>query len=385
MVSVASADLGESFFRADLLATFERERPELGEGFTRELFGRAQLAEERLLLARHLDDPAAKSIEEEVRAKTIRAVRHALAQAVPPEGSTTFSFGPLVLGLSLLREWRKDNEPLLRDLLNAANSPNVVRNWIPTLLNWIQIIVAYGPRSFAILIQPVVRQWVKQLPLGKELPADTHGPFSIIQMRGMGGDHIAEALGWVCLQLLRKLKRGAHAEVRAWIQNTIFGGYERTMPVAFYVAIVLATQTTGERQVASLAAADAILLSLRIRMKDFPEAAMSLANALSYIARTFGKNGSGTVNWKSGAGKAALEWLTNFLEFHASILASASNAQLRAQLALLLWNMNQSQLLPPSLHRMLEQLSTDRRAQVRLNANGGEWEQLRVRKTARPK
>lgn len=382
MVSLSSVELGDSFFRADLLTSFERERPQVRKLVTRELAGRAQLPEERLLLARHLHDPTVGSIEQEVRSKTIRAVRDALKQAVPREGSTTFSFGPLILGMALLHDWPKENEPLLREIVTAVNSPGVLRNWIPTLLNWIQVFVAYGPGEFATLVQPSVGSWVEQLPLGREVPADTYGPFSIIQMRGIGSDDVSAAVGWICLQLLRKLNRAAHAEVQSWIQNTLLAGYEKTMPIAFYVAIVISTQTTGECHISALAAADAILAFLRLRMKDSQAAAMSLASALAHVAHTLRNEGSDTVDWKSNGAKATLKWLSNFLESHSPVLASACNPHLRGQLALLLWNMNRNELLPPSLTRMLEQLGTDRRAQVRLNAKGGEWELLRTRKTA---
>jgi CRISPR/Cas system-associated endoribonuclease Cas2 len=383
IASVASPDLAESFFRADLIAGVESDRPELGKSLTRELFTKATLPEERLLLARHLEDDKAATIETEVRGRTIEAIERMVEQAVPAEGAAQFSFGAFIPGLSILENWRDEHEPLLRRLIGAVDSPRVFRNWIPALLNTIQTFVAKGPAPFAELTLASVKGWAKNLPLGQKGPGEIHGPFSVIQARGIESGQVAESLGSVCIQLLRRLPGHSETTVWEWIQKTLFAGELDPLPIALYVSLILAIRRPAETDLPELATADAILLTLRVRAGDSVQAARALAEALLYVADLLKEpEDSDLIQWNSPAGVVTAKWLITFLESNASIFSSHPDRDLRSAFAFTLWQLSHWQNFHASLAARLRQLETDRRARVRLSAIGGARENIRRRSNA---
>jgi hypothetical protein len=185
-------------------------------------------------------------------------------------------------------------------------------------------------------------------------------------------------VGWICFQLLRRLGAEAHPVVTKWIYNSLSSGELEPTALAFYAAVVVATQRQHGAAISEFAAADAILLTLRIRMGDSQEASRSLAEALQYLAGILRNDTDRIVDWGTESGSATLVWLIKTLSRHAPLLAKASDPEVRASLAILLWNLTTWQEdFPPVLAEILTQLGSDARARVRLNAAGGIHERRR--------
>lgn len=367
----------ESFARARLVVAVENSRPELGHCYSEQLLPKATLVEERLLLARHLDDDSASRLEAQARTSTIEALRRVLVQAVPEEGANQFSFGSFVPGLQVIDAWDEQDEAILHELINAVSSPRVLRNWVPVLLDGIQSLVAGGPELFARTVLPCVEEWTERPLVGKHTPGEASGPFSIVQTSGISGGDIAGIVGWICVQLLRRLETAAHPVVRKWIEKTLFSGNLEPTAVALYCSIIIATQRRQGDNTTDLAAADAILLNLRIRMSDSPNASTALATSLRYIAGIVDAERGEIVNWGTKSGESTFQWLIDVLQNHAPLVAAAPDPDLRAGLAAVLWNLTKWYQLPDDLAALLQQLSVDRRARVRIKASGGVRELIR--------
>ena len=373
MAAIVSPDLGVSFVRANTIVLMEGNRSELGNPVSRELYARAQLAEERLLLARHLREQNVEPLEREVREKTIAGLRKAIEQAVPPEGTTTFSMslGSFLPGLSLVRNWNEEDVSIVMALAEAVNSPRALRDWIPVLLNAMEKMVTHGPKNFAEVVKPFANGWAKNLPLGQPLPGSVHGPFSVVQIRGAEAENIAGSLGRIYLQLLQKLGNEVHSILGEWTTTTVFGGYDRAMPIALYAAIVIASRTSGDVQMGQLAIGEAILLTLRTRMTTSTDAGRLLASAILNLASIMQDKESELVNWNTASGKITLKWLIDFLESYSAVLAKAPFPTVRSNLALLLWNLMRWYEPCEAATAVLNELKNDRRARVRFNAEGG--------------
>ena len=143
------------------------------------------------------------------------------------------------------------------------------------------------------------------------------------------------------------------------------------MAIAFYVSVVLATQGSEQMDIPVTPAAEAVLLTLRVRMNDSQLAGLTLANAFHYLAGIVGKQTFDLIDWSSNGGRVALRWLIQILEEHSSILAAAADPQLRSSVSEVLWSLSRWYSLPESLSAILEKLKTDNRARVRFWANGG--------------
>jgi len=379
LVDVTATDLGDSFFRAQLICSVEGDRTELGKSFSTELFLQARLPEERLLLAQHLNDPSVAGLTNEVHERSARAIRNALQTAAPAADAQTFSFGTFVPGLNVLKKWH-GSEDLVRELITTINSPNVLQDWLPWLLSTLQILVADGPASFSEIVKPELGNWAKKLPRGRTIVGDVQGPFSIIQSKGVSAGDVSGMLGWLCLQVLRQLKSSAHDEVKAWLKQTVLNGDVEPMGVAFYVSVLLASQLSEDAISPVLATADAVLLTLRTRMSDSLEARSTLADALWYIAGITRRQTSEFVDWQSPIGTLVLAWLIQLLRDYAPILARAPHPRVRAAFAAVLWNLSQWSALSEILVSSAEQLKRDQRARVRFEAYGG-WKEKRKNST----
>ncbi len=379
LVDVAATDLGDSFFRAKLICSVEDDRSELGKSFSAELFQRAQLPEERLLLAEHLNDQSVNELTNEVHERTVRAIRSALQRAAPSTDAKDFSFGTFVPGLNVLKNW-DGSEDLVRELIATINSPNVLQDWLPWLLSTLQILVADGPASVSQIVKPEIATWAKKLPSGRTIVGDVHGPFSIIQSTGTSAGDVAEMLGWLCFQILRQLNSAAHSEVREWLQQTLLNGYVEPMGVALYVSVILASQSSEDAILPILVAADATLLTLRTSMSNSVDARSTLADALWYIAGITRQQTSEFVDWRNPVATLVLAWLTRLLCDYAPIFTKAPHPAVRAAFAAVVWNLSQWNPLSDELASSFERLKRDQRARVRFEAYGG-WKEKRKNTT----
>jgi hypothetical protein len=371
----APASATDSFVRSAMIVSTQAVRPELGNALTDGLSTTAQSPEEHLVLARHRKAENVDELEIAVRKKTLASLRDAIAQAAPPDGATQFKLGlgGFIPGLGLIKHWHDEDVAILQDLADAVNSQRVLRDWIPILLNAIQLILANGSRGLAAAMKPFVTRWNTNLPLGQIIPGSVGGPLSIFQIKGTDKEDIAESVGWVSFQLLRKLQNDVDSEVRQLSQTILFRGYYKAMPIAFYSAVILATRTATNANMTLLAIAGAILEALRARMSASAPAADLLATAIGYLAG-IAKKESELVNWNITSAKATLEWIDSVVASYAAVIARAPKPSLRAELASLLWNLSRWRCIPAEAAGILSLLKNDRRAQVRYSARGGFWD-----------
>jgi hypothetical protein len=146
------------------------------------------------------------------------------------------------------------------------------------------------------------------------------------------------------------------------------------------VSVILASQLSEDAILPVLAAADAILLTLRTSMSNSVDARSRLADALWYIAGITRQQTSEFVDWRNAVETLVLAWLTQLLRDYAPILTKAPHPAVRAAFAAVLWNLSRWSVLSDELASSLEQLKRDQRARVRFEAYGG-WKEKRKNAT----
>jgi hypothetical protein len=273
--------------------------------------------------------------------------------------------------LKVITDWPKESAPLLRELLAAIETPGVQVTEISRLIYLAQHIAASGPPDFARIIQPHLLGWAAEAPSGEMLSRERTGPFAMMQIGRVEGGTITAALGWLTFQLIRKLGKDASEEGARWVHSALLTGDIAPMGIAFYASVVLAAQVELAATLPHQLAAEAVMLSLRVRMNDSPVAARTLALALGYLAGIVAEPTFDLIDWRSPSGTVALKWLLGLLEEHGPGLGTAPQADVRSGLAEALWSIGRWNSLSSTLRGVLESLARDNRARVRFAASGG--------------
>ncbi len=360
----------DSYARATILCSAEDLRGTSFREWTEPMLRTAAAENERLLLAQHLEDNSAKELLARVRLRIASSIHSALTLAVPPANATTFQMGTLPNGLYLIETWSLEDMPILQELIDAVNSPNILEFWLYQVIQATQWLVSYGPREFAEMVQPHVKRWLSHPPEGRSNKHDLHA-FSTVRIEDNLSEEVHRTLGWLVLQLHRKLGRGADAELSLWTKISVTGGNIRSLPLALKVCLILAVESSEEDYVSAIAMLHAIITTLKIRSHDKEGSVECVANALHYLAGDLSQESHELLDWSTDRGHQVLSILFDILEQWVPELYTSPTAEIRSGTARLLWNLRVWNQLSETLSATLEKLQSDARARVRFEAFGG--------------
>jgi len=355
--------------RTHLLIDLEQAHPELHSSFTREVLQRARSANEGLLLARHLKEADVPEREREHRQRISQAIRETILLATPSPTVNQHAFG-VAEGIHLVESWLPDDEPLLQELIAAVDSPNVLSDYLPWLIETIQLMVGEGPVEFAHIVQPAVARWTTNTPTGRSIFGQQSGPFSTMQFSSNQSDKIALMLGWLAFQLPRKLGAAAHQNVLTWVRQMLLLRGVRPLEMAIYGSAVVALQAEGNASAEALSLFETAMISLWARSSDIVEAGASLASALRLLSNIIGSETSDLLPTAAEI-PARIQRLTPTLTRFLPQFAKSPRASLRAAVAALLSQLRNRIDLQAPLAELLDKLKSDNRARVRFEANGG--------------
>jgi hypothetical protein len=362
-------DAGSCVARAELLIDLEETHPEFRGVFTRGLLSTAHSATESLLLARHLEEPDLTAHELAFRNGMSQVMRDTIDKATASPEVNQHSFGA-PRGIHLVTSWLPEDEPLLRDLIAAIDSPNVLGDYLPWLIQALQLLVANGPVEFASIVQPAVARWTNHVPTGRSIFGHQSGPFSTVHFSSNPAEDVGLILGWLAFQLPRRLGTAAHENVLTWVRQMLLLSGIKPLEMAVYGSAVVALQANESASNEALSLFETAIISLWARSGESYEAASSLASALRRLSNVVGSETSDILPERSEAAirvRRLAPALTRFLPY----FARSPRASLRAAVASLLWQLQRQGEHVASLSQLLETLKNDNRARVRFEASGG--------------
>ena len=367
----------ERFERAQFLIEFEEWNPYLRGAYSRRLLLTAGSVSEAFILADHLKAPDVVEREDGLRKAVVHGIRESVAKAAPDLSVKAVHFLPNK-GPELVGHWRLEDRPLLEELIAAVNSSTVFTQYVPWLLQVIQLLVANGPIEFANIVQPYVVDWTDRLPTGRKVAGADSGPLSVVQWHLAGEGDIALMLGWLVFQLLQKLGVQVHSIVLAWVRQMLLIDASEPLDMAAYQSAIIALQAPSE-STESLALMETALISLRARMDRDQDAVVSLTNTLRRISDLIDSDAfpSPSVADLGHSSDAFIDVLSRFIP----VFARSSSASLRAVVASVVWQLRKRGKTDMWITETLLLLEGDRRARVRFEAQGG-WKEARNRALA---
>lgn len=372
-IETASA---ECLVRAELLIEFEEWHPSINGIYTGRLLPKAQSLSETFILAEHLNSADLIARQAALRPRIISNIREAIVRATPPSNTKETIFSPAG-NVELIKRWEIEDRSLLEELIAAVDSPNVLSDYIPWLLTTIQLLVANGPIEFAQLIEPHVAKWTQQLPRGRKLRGNEHGPLSIVQWSDENEEEIALMLGWLAFQLPRQCGEVSHAIVLMWARQMLILGKSGPLDMVIYASAVAALQSPLENAAQPLAIMETAILCLYSRMDHDPSAIQSLASSLRKLSSLI------KLELSQMPASSSIDAFLVILARLVPNLAKSPRAALRASVATLTWQLKKCGRTEAWVTQLLEVIQGDRRAQVRFEAEGG-WAVARANAAGEP-
>ena len=374
-VAVVMADHAETnpslcLARSGLLIKFERAHPELHGLLTRPLLGRAHSASEAALLADHLGEADIHVRKTALRERMRELIADTITRATPSPDANKHTFG-MAEGIHLIEEWLPEDEPLLKKLIAAVDSPNVLSDYLPWLIQTIQLVVANGPPEFARIAEPAVGRWTKKMPTGRTMFGQQAGPFATMHFGSDQPEETALMLGWLVFQLPRKLGTDAHENVLSWVRHMLLSQGVRPLQMAIYGSAVVALQADEKNVIAeALSLFETATISLWTRSFDNVEAGVNLASALRRLSMVIGSESSDLLPNRAEVIDRAKRLTLGLAQFLPHFVRSP-RASIRGAVAALLWQLENLGGQPALLSELLETLKKDNRALVRFEAHGG--------------
>lgn len=355
--------------RTILLIDFEKWRPEFKGLFTKRLIDNPKSLSEGLVLARHLNVSDLVIRERNLRERMTASIRTTIKLATPSIETTQFTAN-FAGGVEIVENWMEDDIQVLKELIAAVNSKNVLQLYLPWLLRTIQLMVANGPPEFARIAQPHVSNWIGKLPQGRAIGSPTRGPFSAIQW-GSDSENIALSLGWLAFQLPRKIGAEANTDVITWIKVILLSGQTRPLEMAIYGSVIVALTSNPSRTAESLSLFETALVSLWTKSKNNQQADQTLASALDLLTSLIGSSSDSLINWNDKHAKRCFVQFLEIIEQYIPQFSRSPRADLRASVAAFLWHLNEREKLQKELISSFHNLKKDNRARVRFEAQGG--------------
>jgi len=299
-----------------------------------------------------------------------QALRAFIVQSTPPLDAKQYAFTFMPNGPLFDIQWDDGDLPLLRDLISAIDSPQVLAHSLSNLLLCLQSLVRVGPPSFAEATLDRLAAWLAAPPKGRDVRQASSGPLSVIQFNDDSLSAIPKALGWLALQLWEKLGDRTAPPIMRWLQNAVLDPQPTAIPIMFNLGTRIALRTDGPTQAELLATCQNLLIQLWSRRSYDDSAQPRLAEALRYLREVLREDASSHPDWKPGSSPKAIDYLVANLPDLLTHFSKSSEADVRAAVAALLASLKKWHTLAEPLEQMLLSLAHDNRARVRFAASG---------------
>ena len=354
--------------RRHLLLTTEKERKEFSGSFWRILMNAAQSDLARLDFVHFAPDFEAAKIRAAAKPSVVQQLKASIIQATPSHKTAPLLFTGMSNGPLFNIEWDEGDLPLAIDLVSAIDSPQVLAHSIPDLLACLQSLVYVGPVSIAEAIFERYRAWLASPPIGRAVRGSAGGPFSVFHFLDDNCAQLQKALGWLSLQMSKKLGVRADTAIVQWLQRSALNPQPAAIPIMFNLGTQIALRTDGPGQAELLAMCQNMLLELWSRRTFDAEAQEYLAQALRSLGQFLREDVSLHPAWKPATGQKAVQQLVSMLPDLLIHFGRSSHGTVRAAVAALLTSLKKWQPLSESLEQMLTALAQDNRASVRFAA-----------------
>jgi hypothetical protein len=357
--------------RRHLLLSTEERRKELSGSFWRILIKPAQSDLARLDFVNFVPDSEAGKLRAAAKPGVVQLLKACIIQSTPPHETTPVLFEVMSNGPLFNIEWGEEDLSLAKDLVSAIDNPQVLAHCIPGLLICLQSLVYMGPVSFAEAIFERYKAWLALPPIGRNVRSTAGGPFSVFHFLDDGPAQLQKALGWLSLQMNKKLGPRTDSAIIQWLQRSALNPQAAAIPIMFNLVTQIALRTEGPGQAELLATCENMLLGLWSRRAFDAQVQEYLAQALRYLGQFLRQDVSLLPAWKPETGQEAVQQLVTRLPELLAHFGRSSHGPVRAAVAALLTSLKKWQPLSEPLEQLLAALARDNRARVRFAADEG--------------
>ncbi len=318
-----------------------------------------------------------KNVEQtQLKARVRKKVLESCIQSVPEDENPNLAIGSVIGGLEDVELWKRDDQDIVEAIISAINSPNVLRERIPGLVNTLQLIAASASEELLQYIIPATSELVSNPPKGRAHSLGS-GPFSTIQFSGVEESEVITDLGWLAFQLVRKLEEEKAYEIFfEWADVAIRVRSPEPLAIAFYGCLVIGRKSTELQKRAFQYCT--LLFSNLYSLQDSDSRSIALSSALRY-SESFVWNRNLDPSKTADDQNITADFFLNLFNRYRFSFVNSDDGRIRSATGAVMFKVNLANLLDDEGQKLLSTLRSDNRASVRFESNGGINEHLNRR------